>query len=196
MQRGVDTPAHDGGVHRTVGQNIWPACRRVCTIPPAYGRHAICAPGGDSELSRTRRTAASARSSSRGSRGAGCDASQVRTSAAARLARQVVVDVVVCLGLVDGRRYLRTVAPAGAAVVAHERYDVARSLAGQRVAVAVVTGERALVVHRAGGVVERVPLRGLRSERRPFARYCALMAQEARPRARRRPSLASVRPAA
>ena len=106
------------------------------------------------------------------------------------------VDPDAWLPLVDGRRYLRIVSVAGAIVVEHARHYVARSLAGRRVAVAVAAGERALVVHHAGAVLKRLPLRGLRAERLPFARYRELMEQEARARARRRAPLATVRRAA
>jgi hypothetical protein len=106
------------------------------------------------------------------------------------------VDPDAWLHLVDGRRYLRTVSAAGAIVVEHERYDVGRSLIGQRVAMAVAAGGRALVVRHAGAVVKRRPLRGLRNERLPFERHRELMEQEARARARRRSPLATARRAA
>ena len=106
------------------------------------------------------------------------------------------VDPDAWLASVDGRRYLRRVSPVGTVVVEHERYYVARSLAGQRVAVAVAASERALVVHHAGAVVKRLPLRGLRQERLSFDRYRDLMEREARSQARRRSRLATVRRAA
>jgi hypothetical protein len=100
------------------------------------------------------------------------------------------------LRLVDGRRYRRTVSATGGVMVEHERYHVGRPLAGQRVAVAVAAGERALVVHHAGTVVKRLPLRGLHNERLSFERYRALMEQQARAQTRRRPSAAFKRRAA
>jgi hypothetical protein len=95
------------------------------------------------------------------------------------------VDPDAWLRVVDGRVYARTVRVRGDVVVEHARYYVGRRLAGQRVAVAVAAGERALVVRHRGLVVKRLPLRGLRGERLPFERYLALMEQEARAEARR-----------
>jgi hypothetical protein len=95
------------------------------------------------------------------------------------------VDPDAWLRVVDGRVYARTVRVRDDVVVEHARYYVGRRLAGQRVAVAVAAGERALVVRHRGVVVKRLPLRGLRGERLPFERYLALMEQEARAEARR-----------
>jgi hypothetical protein len=97
----------------------------------------------------------------------------------------VDVDPDAWLRLVEGRRYARTVGTRGEVVVEHARYDVGHRLAGQRVAVAVAAGERSLVVWHGGEVVKRLPLRGLRRERLPFERYCAVMEEEARAAARR-----------
>ena len=95
------------------------------------------------------------------------------------------VDPDAWLRLVDGRRYARTVRARGDVVVEHARYYVGQRLAGQRVAVAVAAGERALVVRHGGAVVKRLPLRGLHGERQPFERYLALMEREARAETRR-----------
>ena len=105
-------------------------------------------------------------------------------------AQAVAVDPDGWLRLVAGRRYLRTVAPGGAVRLEHERYHVGKALAGQRVAVAVDVGERAVVVRRGTAVLKRLPLRGLRGEQLPFERYVEVMGQEARARARRRAAAA------
>jgi hypothetical protein len=89
------------------------------------------------------------------------------------------------LRLVDGRLYARTVQPGGDLLVEHGRYYVGKRLAGQRVAVAVAAGERALLVRHRGAVVKRLPLRGLHGAPLPFERYLALMEHEARADARR-----------
>ena len=95
------------------------------------------------------------------------------------------VDPAAWLRLTDGRPYARTVRAGGDVVVEHERYHVGRGLAGQRVAVAVAAGERALVVRHRGAVVRRLPLRGVREGRLPFERYVEVLEQEARAQARR-----------
>ena len=106
------------------------------------------------------------------------------------------VDPDAWLRLVEGQRYARTVRPCGDVVVEHRRYYVGQRLAGQRVAVAVAAGERALVVRHRGAAVKRLPLRGLRQERLPFERYVELMQEEARAQARRGRCLLTARPAA
>jgi hypothetical protein len=98
------------------------------------------------------------------------------------------VDPDAWLRLVDGRRYARTVLAGGDVLVEHARYYVGKRLTGQRVAVAVAAGERALVVRHRGAVVKRLPLRGLHGAPLPFERYLGLMEQEARADARRRPA--------
>jgi hypothetical protein len=45
-----------------------------------------------------------------------------------------------------------------------------------------LAGERSLVVRHGGEVVKRLPLRGLRRERLPFERYCAVMGKRRAPR--------------
>jgi len=90
------------------------------------------------------------------------------------------------LHLVEGRRYVRTVLASGTVVLDQQRYYVGRCFAGQRVALAVMPGERALVVHRGGTIVKRLPLRGLREARLDFDRYVELTTREARAQARRR----------
>ncbi|HEV8633167.1 MAG TPA: integrase core domain-containing protein [Chloroflexota bacterium] len=95
------------------------------------------------------------------------------------------VDPDAWLRLVDGRRYARTVLAGGDVLVEHARYYVGKRLTGQRVAVAVAAGERALVVRHRGAVVKRLPLRGLHGAPLLFERYLALMEQEARADARR-----------
>jgi transposase InsO family protein len=89
------------------------------------------------------------------------------------------------LPLVAGRRYVRKVSPAGKAVVETQRYYVGRRLAGQRVALSVDPGERALVVRHGGAVIKHLPLRGLREAPLPFDRFVDLMSREARAQARR-----------
>jgi Integrase core domain len=96
------------------------------------------------------------------------------------------VDPDAWLGLVDGRRYVRTVLGGGTVAVEHQRYYVGKHLTGQRVAVAVAAAERALVVRQGQTVVKRFSLRGLRQERLPFERYVEVMGREARAQARRR----------
>jgi hypothetical protein len=96
------------------------------------------------------------------------------------------VDPDAWLRLVDGRRYRRTVQPGGEVDVEHERYYVARRLAGQRVAVAVAAAEGALVIRHGGAIVKRAPLRGLLATPLPFERYAELMTHEARRHDRRR----------
>jgi hypothetical protein len=91
-----------------------------------------------------------------------------------------VVDPDAWLRLVDGRRYGRQVQANGTVAVEHERYHVGRRLGGQRVALAVVASEQALVVHHGGAAVKRLPLRGLYGEPLPFDRYVDRMTQEAR----------------
>ena len=71
-------------------------------------------------------------------------------------------------------------------MVEHARYSVGRRLAGQRVALAVVAAERALVVYHGNTIVKELSLRGLRGEVLVFDRYVELMEREARAEARRR----------
>jgi hypothetical protein len=97
------------------------------------------------------------------------------------------VDPDAWLRLVDGRAYARTVRARGDVVVEHARYHVGQRLAGQRVAVAIAADERVLVVRHRGVILKRLPLRGLHAQRRPFEQYLALMEEEARAEARRRP---------
>jgi hypothetical protein len=106
------------------------------------------------------------------------------------------VDPDAWLRLVEGRRYARTVLTRGDVVVEHARYYVGRRLAGQRVAVAVASGDGELVVRHRGTVVKRLPLRGLRHERLPFEGYVELMEREARAAARRGRWLLAARRAA
>jgi hypothetical protein len=96
------------------------------------------------------------------------------------------VDPDAWLRLLAGRRYLRTVHPSGAVFVEHERYYVARRLAGQRVALAIAPDTGTLVVRHGEVPVKQVPLRGLWGERLPFEGYVARMLQEARVHERRR----------
>jgi Integrase core domain len=96
-----------------------------------------------------------------------------------------VIDPDAWLRLVERRRYVRKVSPAGMAVVETQRYYVGRRLAGQRVALSVDARERALVVRHGGAVVKRLPLRGLREAPLPFERFVDLMSREARAQARR-----------
>jgi hypothetical protein len=98
----------------------------------------------------------------------------------------MLVDPDAWLPLIDGRRYIRQVQANGTVHMEHTRYYVGRRLAGQRVALAVATTERSLIVYHGDTAIKQLPLSGLRGEVLIFDRYVDLMQREARAEARRR----------
>ena len=98
----------------------------------------------------------------------------------------MLVDPDAWLELIDGRRYVRQVRSDGTVTVEHTRYYIGRRLAGQRVALAIVAAERALVVYHGDTMVRQLPLCGLHGEVLLFDRSVDLMQREARAEARRR----------
>ena len=107
----------------------------------------------------------------------------------ARPARPARVDPTRWLRRLDRWRVVRKVDANGTIMVEHERYDLGRALAGQRVVVAVDAAARKVVVHHQQRPLKRLPRKGLLAGPLAFDEYLEALCREVRSRRRRAPRM-------